>query len=700
MPGRSSARLAIDIGGTFTDLALDSGAGATTAKVLTTSAAPENGVMDGIGVVLSRAGLAAQDISLIIHGTTLASNAIIERKGARTALLTTEGFRDSLEMAYENRFEQYDIWMDRPAPLVPREWRLPVPERIDARGRVVRPLDEPAVAALIPQLRASGIESVAVGYLHAYANPSHERRTRDILAAADADLWITISSEVCPEIREYERLSTTCVNAYIQPVLSGYLGRLDGRLKQMGLVCPLVLMTSGAGVTALETARKFPVRLVESGPAGGAILAAHIAAQCGYDKVVSFDMGGTTAKLCLIDDGQPQHARSLEVARQYRFLKGSGLPVRVPVIEMVEIGAGGGSIAKVDSLQRISVGPESAGSEPGPACYDRGGEAATVTDANLVIGRIDPARFAGGSIPLSVTKAVAAIERDTAGPLSLAAAAAAHGVVEVVNETMANAARVHAVERGKELAERVLIVFGGAGPLHAVRLAEKLEIDTLVVPTGAGVGSALGFLVAPVAYEIVHSRYMTMAAFSADELNALWREMRSDAQAVVDLTAPVAEIIETRTADMRYCGQGHELAVALPVRDFTPADSRLMRAAFAERYEALFDRTIPGLDVEALSWTLRLEAVRPPVERCPDQPADVAAAPSGVARIVDAASGGAVDVPVFHRADLAPGALVRGPALITEDETSTVVGADFTARINPLGYIVLTREAARGVPHS
>jgi N-methylhydantoinase A len=428
----TSARLAVDIGGTFTDFALDIGGRTFSRKVLTTAAAPEKGVLAGIDMILADAALKPPDLGLIIHGTTLATNAIIERKGARTALLVTRGFRDSIEMAYEHRFEQYDIFMDKPAPLVPRKLRLAVPERIDASGRIIEPLDEQTLAGLVPVLRAERVTSVALGYLHSYANPAHELRSRDILHELAPDIAVTMSSEVCPEMREYERWSTACANAYVQPVMDRYLKLLEDTLAGRGFSCPIYLITSAGGLTTVEIARRFPIRLVESGPAGGAILASHIAQQRGHDHIVSFDMGGTTAKICLIDDGQPHFSRSFEVAREYRFLKGSGFPIRVPVIEMVEIGAGGGSIAAVDNLARIQVGPSSAGSEPGPACYGRGGRDCTVTDADLLLGRLQPDRFAGGKMRLDPDAASAAAARSIGEALNLDVTSAALGVSEVV----------------------------------------------------------------------------------------------------------------------------------------------------------------------------------------------------------------------------------------------------------------------------
>ncbi len=686
------ARLAVDIGGTFTDLALEWDGKRESVKVLTTPRAPEEGVLSGVEQILMLANLKPSDLSLIIHGTTLATNAIIERKGAKTALIVTEGFRDSIEIAFEHRFEQYDIFMQKPPPLVPRELRFGVPERMDGRGNVLIPLDEAAVRALAPKLKAEGIEAIAVGYMHAYLDGKHERRTRDILAELLPDVSITLSSEVSPEIREYERWSTAVANAYVQPVMDRYLGRLDEALRKKGVGCPLFLITSGGGLAALETARKFPIRLVESGPAGGAILAAALARQCGIDKVLSFDMGGTTAKICLIDDGEPQHSRHFEVARQYRFLKGSGLPLRIPVIEMVEIGAGGGSIASVDSLSRVNVGPESAGAEPGPASYGRGGAEPTVTDADVVLGRIDPSYFAGGSIKLSPDKAGVAVDKSVGSPLGLKRIDAAFGVSEIVEENMANAARVHAVERGKELQDRTMIAFGGAAPIHAARLAEKLGIRRVMVPSGAGVGSAVGFLMAPVAYEVVRSRYVQLDQnFDPAYVNKLFAEMRAEAEAVVKAGAPDAKLIETRTADMRYRGQGHEITVNMPRGAFDAGSREKLIKLYEDGYAATFGRTIPGLDVEIMNWTLRLAAEQPDQPKAPPQPADKPAAPRSSRAVYDPADQDMKDVQVYHRADLSIGSLVPGPAVIAEDETTTIVPKSFAARINPIGAILMEK---------
>lgn len=692
----AQARLAVDIGGTFTDLVVEVGARQWSAKVLTTPTAPERGVLSGIDTLLTRAGLKPSDIQLLIHGTTLATNALIERKGARTALIVTEGFRDSVEMAFENRFEQYDIMMERPPPLVPRHLRLGVTERLDARGNVIKPLDENSLRAAVETAIGHSVESLAVGFLHSYANPVHEQRARDVIQEMAPGLTTTLSSEVCPEMREYERWSTACANAYVQPVMASYLKRLESQMRADGMACPIFLITSAGGLTTIDTASRYPIRLVESGPAGGAILAARIAKECGYDRILSFDMGGTTAKICLIDNGQPHYSRSFEVARQYRFLKGSGLPLRIPVIEMVEIGAGGGSIAGVDALRRIQVGPASAGSEPGPACYGRGGEDGTVTDADVVIGRIDPDSFAGGTMRLDAAKAATAVARSVGARIEMTSTNAALGIAEIVEENMANAARVHAVERGRALDGRTMIAFGGAAPLHAARLAEKLGIDRIVIPTGAGVGSACGFLVAPISYEVVRSRYALLTRdFDTAGINGVRAAMRVEALKVVEQAAPDAHLTEQWTADMRYRGQGHEVTVAIPARDLVPADFELLSALFAEQYQQQFGRSIPDLPVEAMSWALRLSTQERPLRPCPAITAEAITKPVAQRHMADPDSGEMVSVPLFLRSKLRPGVQVAGPAILAEDETTTIVARGFRAQINGLGYIIIEREHVR-----
>ena len=506
-----SVRLGVDIGGTFTDVVLEDGADQFSAKVLTTYAAPEDAIIDGVNQVAAKAGIDPGEVGQIIHGTTLATNALIERRGAKTAMITTEGFRDVIEMRTESRFEQYDLDLRLPEPLLPRQQRYTVKERVNAHGEVLIPLDRAEVEALTDLIDEAGYQSVAIGLLHAYVNSNHERMIRDVIMEKLPDVMVSLSSEVSPQMREYERFNTVVANAYIKPLMKSYLGRLEGRLKDEGVQCPIFLMHSGGGIISIESAAEFPVRLVESGPAGGAVFAAHIAARYGLDKVLSFDMGGTTAKICLIKNQMPKTSRVFEVARTYRFKKGSGMPISIPVIDMVEIGAGGGSLARVDALRQIRVGPESAGSEPGPACYGRGGERPAVTDADLILGKLDPDNFAGGSIKLDGANAKAALDDAVARPLDMDTTTAAFGVAEVVDENMSNAARVHAVENGEDLSDYTMIAFGGAAPLHAGRLSEKLAIDRVLVPPGAGVGSAIGFLRAPFSFEANRSVHMRLS---------------------------------------------------------------------------------------------------------------------------------------------------------------------------------------------
>ena len=694
MASSPSIRLGVDIGGTFTDVALEIGERRYTAKNLTTSRSPEEGVLTALRAVISEAGIAPSDVDLIIHGTTLATNALIERKGAKTALLTTEGFRDVIEIRHENRFEQYDVNIDLPPPLVPRRLRLPIRERIDAQGVVLTPLDDDSIIRAIDVLAAQDVESVAVGLLHSFTNPDHERRVGEAVTKRMPGVAVTLSSDVSPEMREYERFSTACANAYLQPLMGRYLMRLESELKRAGFRCPMLLMTSGGGITSTETAIRFPVRLVESGPAAGAIFAGCIARQHGLDQVVSFDMGGTTAKICLIDKARPQTARAFEVARIYRFLKGSGIPLRIPVIEMVEIGAGGGSIASIDALGRIAVGPQSAGSEPGPVCYGRGGTEPTVTDADLVLGRIDPQNFSGGKMTLDFDGARRAIADRVGSRLDLSVEHAALGVSEMVDENMANAARVHAIESGKDLRPRTLIAFGGAAPLHAARVAEKLGIAHVLIPSNAGVGSAVGLLRAPVAYEIVRSRLMRLSGFDAATVNRLFADMRREAEEIVRQGALQAELSEQRSAFMRYRGQGHEIAISLPVRDLTAADRATITTLFEEAYGKLYTRSIPGVDIEILSWVITVAAPAEG-ELALAMPLEPGVAKSlGRRPVFDPAAAEFRDAPIYWRADLAPGTTIKGPAVIAENDTSTIVSAQLDARIDRFGYIELTRREA------
>jgi N-methylhydantoinase A len=691
-----SARLAVDIGGTFTDLALEHDGRRSTIKVLTTPAAPEQGVMAGVREILQSSGVTAADIGIVIHGTTLATNAVIERKGARTALLTTQGFRDVIAMGNESRYDQYDLNITLPEPLVPRHLRLPIPERLDNEGNVLLPLDIAAVRALVPVLQHERVESIAIGLLHSFVNPTHERRVRDILTEELPAIPVSLSSDVSPEMREWERFSTTVANAYVQPLMSRYLRGLADGLREIGIPGPVFLMLSGGGLTTIETACRFPIRLVESGPAGGAIFSATIARQCGIDNVLSFDMGGTTAKICLIDDGRPQTARSFEIARVGRFRKGSGLPLRIPVIEMVEIGAGGGSIAHVDTMGRIGVGPESAGADPGPACYGRGGSQPAVTDANLSLGRYDPARFAGGTMRLHPAAAHDALLSHVGGALGLTAEMAALGVIEMVDENMANAARVHAIESGKTYEGRTLIAFGGGGPVHACRVAEKVGIRRVLVPSGAGVGSAIGFLRAPVGYEVVRSLYQRFSSFDVAAVNALLTDMEAEALAVVSQGSYGAPVTQSRIAYMRYVGQGHEIPVPLPTHPLLEADVADVRAAYDAEYIRFYDRPVPGSDVEIMSYAVVVATIPkddPGVPVPGDDAVFKPVAPAPRTQLVrDTTTGEVSPWSVYDRTSLSPGMQIAGPAIIAEDETSTLVSPGWNATINGLGYIELTLE--------
>ncbi|WP_414472666.1 hydantoinase/oxoprolinase family protein [Microvirga sp. M2] len=669
----NQVRVGVDIGGTFTDVAMEIGTQLHSTKVLTNYAFPEQAIVDGIRQVAESAGLALSQIDMVIHGTTLATNALIERRGAKMAFVTTKGFRDVIEMRTENRFEQYDLDIVLPAPLVERSHRYVLDERIGADGSVLKALDPAEVATLAERLAAGPFESIAIGFIHSYLNGVHERQVRDALLKCNPKLSVSISSEVSPQMREFQRFNTVCANAYVKPLMASYLHRLVGRLSEEGIGCPIFMMHSGGGIISVESAIEFPVRLLESGPAGGAIFAADIAARYGLDQVLSYDMGGTTAKICLIEGQVPKTAKTFEVARTYRFKKGSGMPISIPVIEMVEIGAGGGSIATVDSMRQIRVGPHSAGSEPGPACYGRGGNHPTVTDADLLLGRLDPEEFAGGSFKLHPAASHDAVERDLALKLGIDSTTAAFGLSEVVDENMSNAARMHAVENGKELSEFTLIAFGGAAPIHASRLCEKLGVSELLIPPGAGVGSAIGFLRAPFGYESVRSAYLRLSRFDAAKINAVLKDLIDEATSFVHLGAPGITPDLECVAYMRYLGQGWEVPVPVEVRDYADADGATFRKNFDDQYTRFFGRLIDGLDVEIVSWSLRASSEVP-------QPGAVARThgmraidASGRRQVFDAQSGRFVQAGVVARSAMKTGDFIKGPAVITERETSTIV---------------------------
>lgn len=686
-------RVGVDIGGTFTDIAMEIGGDLHSTKVLTDYAFPENAIVKGVEQVCATAGVPLSAIDLIIHGTTLATNALIERRGARTALITTKGFRDVIEMRTESRFEQYDLNIVLPAPLVSRDDRFVLDERIGPDGAILKPLDDAEVDALCDRIIAAGFESVAIGLIHSYLNDTHERRVRDALLKKAPDLSVSISAEVSPQMREFQRFNTVCANAFVKPLMASYLNRLVGRMKDAGTDCPVFMIHSGGGIISVESAIEFPVRLLESGPAGGAIFAANVAAAYGIDSAVSYDMGGTTAKICLIEGQVPKTSKTFEVARTWRFKKGSGMPISIPVIEMVEIGAGGGSIASVDNMRQIRVGPHSAGSEPGPACYGRGGDKPTVTDADLVLGRLEPDGFAGGTMQLDTDASNGAMQRELADKLGIDNATAAYGIGEMVDENMSNAARMHAVENGKELGEFTMIAFGGAAPLHAARLCEKLSIDALLIPPGAGVGSAIGFLRAPFGFESVRSAYSRLSHFDATAINAVIRDLSDEATGFARRGTSDGELDLECTAYMRYVGQGWEVPVPIEVRSYQQTDEASFRALFNDCYERFFGRVIDGLDVEIVSWSLRATSQVTPPTPVARTARTNAAQVSGQRRMFDAAQGRFNDAAIVERSNMKPGDWVAGPAVITERETSTIVTASRDAILQADGCLLIAAKA-------
>ncbi len=691
-------RLAIDIGGTFTDTVLVSGDENILAstKTLTTHQNPAQGAMEGAIRVMQQSGRTLAEVSGFIHGTTLATNALIERRGAIVATICTDGFRDILDIGYERRYSQYDINLEKPDLLVPRERSLTIGERMSAEGEVLIPLDETQIDALLAKIDASGAEAIAICLMHAYANPAHERRLREILSTLRPDLTISISSDVSPEAREFDRLCTTVANAYIQPLMESYLTRFVQQFTAEGVRCPILMMTAGGGMCTVETASRFPIRLVESGPAGGAILAARIAARAGLDEVLSFDVGGTTAKLCLIDKARPQTSRAFEIARAARFIKGSGMPVRIPVIEMIEIGAGGGSIAGVDRLGRLTVGPKSAGSEPGPVAFMRGGTDPTVTDSDITLGYIVPDTFAEGHIKLDPEGSKAALNRVIGKRLELDTVGAADGVSRIVDESMASAGRMHAVESGKDLGPRTMIAFGGNGPLHASRVARSAGVSRIVIPPNPGVGSAVGFLFAPVSFEIVRSRYSLLDSMDMDGVNNLFDSMIAEAKEVVAQGAGTAPTETLRTAFMRYNGQGHEIEITLPDRALTPEDLAPLTAAFEEEYRKQFSRPVPGMEIEILNWAVRVATHDSAVPPIPETPECTAFTITETRPITCDVDGSKRDAAFVARADLKPGDHIFGPALIHEPQTTTLVSADFSAHVDAIGNLVLLQDQKGG----
>jgi N-methylhydantoinase A len=690
-----SARFGVDIGGTFTDLVvIDERTGAIrVGKVLTTAKDPAHGVEQGVQSLLEEAGVDPARVHAVAHGTTLATNALIERKGARTALLTTQGFRDALEIRREGRYDMYDLLIDPPAPLVPRHLRFEVPERLLPDGSVLRPLDEAAARRVISQLVDAGVEALAICLLHAYLNPAHERRLAELVRQAAPHLAVSCSSDVVPEIREYERTSTTTANVYVVPLMARYLEDLERRLAGLGVPGQLYVMQSSGGIALPPLARRLPIRLVESGPAAGALAAGQAARERGDSRLLSFDMGGTTAKACVIDGGAPLVAREFEVARADRFKKGSGLPIRVPVIEMIEIGAGGGSIARVDRMGLLKVGPDSAGADPGPACYNLGGRQPTVTDADLLLGYLDAEFFLGGRMRLDRGAAERAVSEHVARPLGLDTTAAAWGIHRVVNESMAAAARIHGIERGRDLRAYPLFAFGGAGPVHCWQVARILKVPRILLPFGAGAMSAWGLLAAPLSFDFVRTVRARLDQADWDALNRLFTEMEDEGRELLARAGVASEAARvSRIAEMRYVGQGHEVEAPMPSGQLAANVLPTITASFEEAYRALYHRLPQGVPIEALNWRVTVSGP-PPHLAFGGAGATGRSAVDAVKttrRAWFAEAPGWMETPVYDRYALGPGASFDGPAIVEERESTAVIGLGARCRVDEGLTIVVT----------
>ncbi len=698
-PSGNPSRIGVDIGGTFTDLVwVDEATGAVrVGKLLTTPKDPSQAVEEGVVTLLQEAGAGAAAVRALIHGTTLATNALIERKGARVGLLATAGFRDAVEIGREGRYDMYDLFIDPPVPLVPRQRRVEVTERVLADGSVLRPLDPVQARAAISELGALGVEAIAICLLHAYRNPVHERALAALCAEILPGVPVSCSSDVVPEIREYERTSTTTANVYVMPLMARYLDDLERKLQELGVPGRLYVMMSAGGIATPETAKRVPIRLVESGPAAGALAAARSARQVGLDRLLSFDMGGTTAKACVIDRGEPLLAREFEVARADRFKKGSGLPIRVPVVELIEIGAGGGSVARVDRMGLLKVGPDSAGADPGPACYGAGGQEPTVTDADLLLGYLDADFFLGGRMRLDVEAARRAIETRVAQPMGLSVTEAAWGIHRVVNENMAAAARVHGIERGKDLRGYPLFAFGGAGPVHAWQVGRILRVPRVLVPHGAGALSAYGLLAAPLAFDFVRTAPQRLTAADWELINRLFQDMEAEGRRILrGAGVPDAEVTVRRSAEMRYFGQGHEVDVEIPTGILTEASLAPITSSFETAYRLLYSRTPMGVPLEALNWRAVISGPSPDLTITSGLETGAATVPTPkkhrAAYFPEA--GGYVETPVYDRYRLDPSARFAGPAIVEERESTTVIGPG--ARISVDAHRNLVAEPASG----
>jgi N-methylhydantoinase A len=691
--------LGIDIGGTFTDMVLLDTVRSRLRvyKCLTTPANPADGVMQGLAEWFAATDQVPHAVEAAIHATTLITNSLIERKGAVTGLLTTAGCRDILAIGRENRYDLYDLAIELPAPLVPRRLRREVRERIRNTGDVYTPLEVEDLRQAAADLVQAGVESLAVCFLHAHVNDAHEQEARRVLTRAYPDLFLSLSSEVAREIGEYERTSTTVVNAYVQPLARRYLDDLQQRLRAFGLQGELSIMLSSGGVTRVEAAGQVPVKMIESGPAAGALAGRFFGELSAREHVIAFDMGGTTAKACLIDHGQPVVTFKFEAARVQRFKKGSGFPLQIPAIDLLEVGAGGGSMARVDGMGLLKVGPQSAGAEPGPACYGRGGTQPTVTDADLVLGYLNPDYFLGGEMRLDAAAAEKAIQEHVAQPLAVPLLRAAWGIHDIINEQMASAMRIHIAEKGRDPREYTIVATGGAGPLHAYRIAEKLHIGHILCPMAAGVASTIGLLVAPPKVDLVHSRVWRLRETDWPALNRIYAELKQQAEALLQpMGVSGTQVTLQRLADMRYVGQGHQIVVPLPDGELGAHHQAAIEANFDQVYQQLYGRSLSGVPIEGITW--RLTALGPGVQ------IDFTAAHALVAEVVEADCGqrliylpevgGFAEVPVYNRYGLHPGDRFDGPVVIEERESTVVIGPRGQCTVDAYGNLSVTLSAA------
>ncbi len=685
-------KLGIDIGGTFTDFVLfDNDSNQLYfAKTLTTYPDPTVGIFNGVKEIETKYGFQVKNMSGIVHGTTLVTNAVIERKGAKTAFITTKGFEDVLEIGREMRYDIYDIFLTMPKPLVPRNLRMGVAERVDTHGNVLEPINTEALKDLAKTLKDNGIEAVGVCLLNSFANTSHEKALGDFLSENVPDIYYSLSSEIMPEIREYERSSATAMNAYVQPITDKYLKDFETQLRVSGFEGNINIMISSGKLTTIDGARKSPIHLLESGPAGGAMAGVFFGTHLEEENLLCFDMGGTTAKACVIYEGKPEITNHFEAGRVKRFKKGSGLPVRIPVIDLIEIGAGGGSIARVNNIGLLTVGPDSASSTPGPVCYNRGGEDPTVTDADLVLGYLNADYFLGGEMQLSVEAARKAIEIKLAKPLGISIEDAAMGIHKIVNENMANAARVHVLEKGMDPRHFNMVGFGGAGPVHAFGVAKLLNVRRLIIPVGAGVTSALGFLVSPVASEKIHSFIDELDSLDWNEVNAFLSDMEEDGYQFLNQSGiHKKDAIVERIVEMRYAGQGHEITIELPEGELGTDSISEIERRFKKEYEFRYNRSIEGMALEMVTWRVVVQGPIPEmnVKQFSTTASDVEAYKGK--RKVYFEETGYLDCPVYDRYALKPNEKFDGPAIIEETESTTVIGINSTVQVDKDKNIII-----------